>query len=566
MDVEPRFSTPAPSEVTGGAPIPLASPAAASPTVAEAILDQLAEWGVRRIYGVVGDAILGLMDALARQDCIQFVAVKHEAAAALMASAEAKLTGGLGVCVATMGPGLVNLLNGLADAALDRVSVLAITGQSPTDQIGTDVKQFVDQQRLVDPLAVYTAMLASPRAVVDVLATALQEARTRRGVAHLTVPRDLFFAQAPAMGRPRPELVRGTPVVSRDGLERVLAVLRAARRPMVVAGIGARGAADAVVRLAERWGAGVVVSLGAKGAFPETSPVVLGGIGTGGNPYAGSLLAQADVVLVVGDTWWPEGYVPVAARVVQVDVEAANVGRRIPAEIGLVGDARAVVPALRDGLAEHAPDPVWVAQVREAGERWRRQNAREGETPGFPLHPARVVRAVETVLPPDAIVAVDTGDVTVWTNRSFRPRGQTFLFSGEWRTMGFALPAALAAKLCQPARTAVALVGDGGLAMAMAELLTATRHGLKVTVVVFNNGALQMERDKMVVSGLQELGVDVTNPDFVRLAEACGWRGFRVEREEDLEPVLRQALAEPAPALVDVPTASVVYPETKPVD
>ncbi|WP_286885303.1 thiamine pyrophosphate-binding protein [Aneurinibacillus sp. UBA3580] len=532
-------------------------------TVAERILGQLHLWGVKRIYGVVGDAIFGLMDAIAKQNKIQFIAVKHESTAAMMASAEAKITGGLGVCTATMGPGLGNLLNGLGDAYKDKAPVLAITGQAPTDKIGTDYKQYVNQQELIKPFARYSTLLAHPNAVIEVLTKAMHMSLVKGAVTHLSVPKDMFTMTTTAMPRSKPLLLKGTYYFEAEGLQQAIDIMNTAQRPMILAGIGARDAAQHVEALAEKWGAGLLVSLGAKGFLPGTSSNLLGGIGQGGNPYAAQVFKQADVVLLVGDTWWPDGYVPENARIIQIDYMQENIGKGIPIELGIVGDSAAIVPLLIEGLQQSGTDPAWGAQWREAKEKWTQQNEQEGSQTSSPIHPARIVRAIENSVQPNAILTLDTGDVTVWMNRNFRPKQQDFLFSGEWRTMGFGLPAALAAKLCMPERQIVAIVGDGGIEMVLADLLTAARYELQITVIVFNNGYLQMERDKMIVSGFKQEGVDITNPDFVKVAEACGWNGYRVDSDAQLEQILQQALSSRRPALVEVLTAPVVHPETK---
>ncbi|MFC4768303.1 thiamine pyrophosphate-binding protein [Effusibacillus consociatus] len=532
-------------------------------TVAETILEQLHLWGVERIYGVVGDAILGLMDAIAKQNRIRFIAVKHESVAAMMASAEAKLTGKLGVCVATMGPGLGNLLNGLGDAHMDKAPVLAITGQAPTDKIGTDYKQYVDQQELIKPFARYSTLLTHPNATVEVLVKAMHTSLTEGAVTHLSVPKDMFTMMTSAKVRQKPALLKGTAQFDKHGLQSAIQLLASAKQPMIVAGVGGRTAAQAVGKLAETLGAGILVSLGAKGMIPESSPNMLGGIGQGGNPYADDLFKQSDVVLLVGDTWWPEGYVPTQARILQIDTAQQNIGKGIPTELGIVGDASVAVPLLTEGLQGYQKNPEWVSKWTVVKRMWELTNEQEGMLGGSPIHPATVCRVIERSVSSNAVITLDTGDVTVWMNRSFRAQNQDVLFSGDWRTMGFGVPAALAAKLCSPDRQVVAVVGDGGLEMVMADLLTAVRYGLQVTVVVFNNGALQMELDKMIVSGFQTEGVQLTNPDFVKLAQACGWEGYRTETEEQLERALREALQSNKPVLIDVKTAAVVHPETK---
>ncbi|MDN4492969.1 thiamine pyrophosphate-binding protein [Ureibacillus aquaedulcis] len=532
-------------------------------TVAELILDQLSLFGVKRIYGVVGDATIGLIDALAKQDKIKYIAVKHESTAAFMASAEAKLTGGLGVCTATMGPGATNLLNGLGDAHADKAPVLAITGQAPSDKIGTEYPQYVDQQELMKPFAAYSANLASPDATIEVLQKAARTSLGQRVVTHLSVPKDFFMM--PAKGEPRalPDVIEGASTFTKESLDQATQIMKTAKRPMILAGYGAAQASEELEKLAKLWGAGILASLGGKGVFDEASPHVLQGIGEGGNPYAGELFKEADVVLLAGTKWWPEGYVPTNARIIQIDRHFDKFVSAIPTELGIIGKTEEVLPLLTENLQGFSHSEDWVARCQEIKEKWATQNEKEGSTEGFPAHPARIIRALDRTVAPDAILALDTGDNTVWTNRNFRQKEQSVLFSGYWRTMGFGLPAAMAAKLAQPEKQVVAVVGDGGLQMVLADLLTATRYELNITVVVLNNESLQMERDKIKVANKKELGVDLTNPDFIKLAEACGWKGLRVASDKELESVLEEALNTNAPTLVDISTAQVFFPETE---
>ncbi|GKV69771.1 pyruvate oxidase [Sporosarcina sp. NCCP-2716] len=535
----------------------------AEKTVAQVMLEQLSLYGVKRIYGVVGDASFGLIDALAGQDAIEFIACKHESVAAFMASAEAKLTGGLGVCTSTMGPGATNLLNGLGDAHADHVPVLALTGQAPTEKIGTEFQQYVNLQDLMKPFALYSDNLASADAAIDLLERAAATSLNKRGVTHLSVPKDLFMAKTSAAPRPLADVIEGTAVFTEDSLAKAVSVMKSAKRPMILAGAGAAGAVDDLKRLAENWGAGILASLGGKGLVEAEFPQMLQGIGEGGNPFAADLFKEADVVLLAGTTWWPEGYVPTDAQVIQVDRQFDKIEKTIPVDLGITGKSEDVLPILADGLGGFTRSDDWLARCSDVKAKWDRQNEEEGSTDGFPFHPSRIVRALDRTVAADAVLALDTGDNTVWMNRNFRQTDQTVLVSGYWRTMGFGLPAAMAAKLAEPGRQVVAVVGDGGLQMVLADLLTATRYGLDITVVVLNNESLQMEVDKLKVLGAKGIGTDLTNPDFVQVAEACGWKGFRPGAEDDLEAVLEDALGIEGPALVDVRTAQAFFPETE---
>ena len=532
-------------------------------TVAEVILEQLSYFGVKRIYGVTGDTIIGLLDAIAKQDSIEFISVRHESVAAFMASAEAKLTGKLAVCTATMGPGATNLLNGLGDAYSDKAPVLVITGQAPSHKIGTDYQQYVDQQELFKPFASYSANLTSEEAIVDIMQKAAQVSLQQRAVSHISIPKDLFKMESNVQAKPLPTVLKGTFSFDLQDVEEVASVMNNAKKPMILAGAGAKKAAPTIVKLAEQWGAGILYSLGGKGILPNSTEHLLQGIGEGGNPYAKDVFKEADVVLIAGATWWPDGYVPENAKIIVIDLHIENANRRMPIDFGIKGDTQHIIPVLLKGIENYQPNKEWVERIKQTKEKWEEVNESEGLVNGFPVHPSRIVRALERVVEEDAILALDTGDVTVWMNRNFRQSNQKMLFSGYWRSMGFGLPAALAAKLAFPNKQVVAVVGDGGIQMTLADLLTASQHKIDITVIVFNNGSLQMESDKIQAAGDEEEGTQMMNPNFVSLARACGWRGYQIEEGQEMEMILEEAIRIKGPTLVDVFTEQAFFPETE---
>lgn len=527
--------------------------------VAQYVIEQLASWGVRHVYGVIGDAILPLMDAISRQQKLRFIPVCHESAAGFAASAEAKLTGRLAVCIGTSGPGLGNLINGVADAYADRVPLLVMTGQVESYKVGADVKQYVHQQGLIQVLAGYTETLASPAALEKVLLRALKTAMGEGRVAHIGVPKDYWNGSVPATPYPPEPYLTAAPAVSPPVVGQAAEILRQAKRPLILAGHGAKVAAGPLAELAERLGAGIIPALGGKGMLPDLHPLVLGGVGSGGSPAAHAALQETDLVLVVGSTWWPPQYMPARVKVVQVDRYPTNIGAQTPVTFGLPADAAQVVPALLSTLnADPGPGrQAWRDRLAAWKRDWESQREAEGAIPPVssgPVPPATLVRALEQVAAPGAVFTLDTGDHLLWFNRGFRGEGYRTLFSGTWRSMGFALPAAIAAQLCEPQTRVIALVGDGGLTMLLGELRTAMQENLNLTVVVARNGSLAMEEHKAVREGYQPFGHRLQNPDFAAVARAFGWQGWRVEEVAELLPALHQAVASPGPALVDVAT------------
>ncbi|RKD24716.1 pyruvate oxidase [Ammoniphilus oxalaticus] len=518
-------------------------------------------WGVERIYGVIGDAIFGLMDAIARQDKIKFIAVKHESVASLMASAEAKLTGKLGVCISQMGPGLGNLLNGLGNASIDQTPVLAITGQAPLHKIGTDYKQYVDQQEAVKPFATFSSLVVHPDTCPSLLGKAMNIALSESAVTHLSIPEDVFSMPLSKPLFPPPLFPNQTLTnPNEETIAQVVNTMKTAKQPMILLGYGAKGAGNSIEALAEQWGAGIVTDWEGKGIVADSSPFLLGGIGTGGNPHAAYLFERADVVLSVGTTWWNENDTPRKVKIIQIANHQTKVLKSTPIEIGICGNLETI---LLSNLRDYQSNTGWMDRIRDVKKMWDRENENEGNVSGSPVPPPAIVRALEKTIESDAIVTLDLGNVTIWFTRNFRAQQQKVITSSRWRTMGFSLPAAMAAQLCYPTKRVVAVVGDGGLEMVLADLLTATRYQLPITIVLFNNGGLQMERDKMLMKGLIPEGTDLTNPDFAILAEACGWTAFKVDHSDQLVSVFQQAFATNAPCLIDICAAPVTHPDFK---
>ncbi|MDF2726060.1 MAG: pyruvate oxidase [Paenibacillus sp.] len=540
--------------------------ASAGLTVAAFLLEQLAVWGVKRIYGVIGDANLHVLDELANQNKIAYVACRHEESAALMASAEAKLTGRVGVCLATSGPGIANLVNGLADAAMDRVPVLALTGQVDTDKIGTRVKQYVDQQKLLAALTDSTELVAHPDALPGLLQTALTCAVAHGKLAHLAVPKDLYTRTVNGVVAPYPQHLHQQLLPPEQEIAQAADMLRASTKPVLLVGRGAQAGSADIIRLAEVLSAAVVTTLPARPQFPNDHELYAGGLGQAGSEASSKLMAESDLIVMLGATWWPDEYVPTEAQVLQIDKNSAIIGQGHPLAKGIVGDIADIVPKLLEWLSTQAGTDRtdWKRRIGVVNSAWKSTIEAEAGHSEQPLAPQRVIRALSQACADDAVITVDTGDHTLWFNRGFQAKpGQDILISGRWRTLGWALPAAIAAKLEQPQRHAVALAGDGGAVQTLLELHTAVQCGTPIVLVVMNNSAYAMEKNRMISAGMQTLGSELSNPDFVKLAEGCGAVGFRAETAEEINRVLRQALNCGKPALVEVKTAAALVPHTK---
>ena len=541
-------------------------------SAADAMIDLLQEWGVDVIFGLPGDGINGLMEALRkRADEIRFIQVRHEESAAFAAAAYAKWTGRLGVCLATSGPGGLHLVNGLYDAKLDGQPVLAITGHHYHDLIDTHAQQDVDLTRVLEDVTVYNTRVMGPAHVENVTDLACRTALARRGVAHINFPVDMQDWEVP--GTPSKRNVEGrgantfrqpAPVADIDRIRAAAELLGDAERVVILAGRGALGASDELEWVADTLGAPIVKALLGKGAVPDDSPFTTGGIGLLGTKPSEDAMRDCDGLLIVGSSFpylefMPE---PGQARAVQIDIDPVRLGLRYPVEVGLVGDSARTLQVLLEHL-ERKQDRSFLEEAQAGMEAWWKIMEDRGTRQDTPMKPQVLSWELGQRLADDAIVASDSGTVTTWYARQIRARkGQQFSLSGTLATMACGLPYAIAAQVAYPDRQVVAFVGDGGLSMLMAELATAVKYELPIKVVVVKNDYLgQIKWEQMVFLGNPEFAVDLQPIDFTKVAEGCGMRAFRIEDPSACGDTLAEALAHPGPALVE----AVVDPQEPPL-
>ena len=541
----------------------------------ELLVERLADWGVDTVFGLPGDGINGIMEGLRRhQDRIRFVLVHHEEAAAFMATGYAKTTGRLGVCLATSGPGGIHLLNGLYDAKLDHALVLAITGMQETQLLGTGYQQEVHLEKLYQDVAAYDVMVHVPAQIPALVDRAVRTSLAHRTVSHLTFPNDLQIAPAdevPYEGLAPGRLPQTAPTFTtppglpRQGdLERAARVLNEGTKVVLLAGAGALGSRDEVLQVAERLASPIVKTLPGKAVVPDDHPLTTGGIGLLGTRPSEEAMEDADTLFMVGTNFPYTKHLPGPdqVRTVQVDVDPVRAGNRMPTEVPLVGDARETLQALIP-LLEAKADRGFLERAQAGMASWREQLAVLEDSERDPIQPQYLMRVIDRHAADDAILAADSGTIATWAARHFDIRGdRQFYLSGNLATMACALPYAIAAQWAHPGRQCVAFVGDGGLAMLMAELDTAARYQLPIKVIVNNNASLGQIEWEQVVLGYPEYGVRYERSiDFAQVAQACGASGVRVERAGDLEAAVRAALDHPGPALVD----AVVNPHEPPV-
>jgi pyruvate dehydrogenase (quinone) len=553
----------------------------ASVTTGRFILERLADdWGVRRIYGYPGDGIGGLTGAFHHVgDRLEFTQVRHEEIAAFAACAHAKLTGEVGVCLATSGPGAIHLLNGLYDAKLDHQPVVAIVGQQARMSLGSDYQQEVDLASLFKDVAGQFAQVCMvPEQAGHLVDRAMRIAKATRSPTCIIVPNDvqeLPYAAPPrahgAVPSSSAAIRRPHVVPDAAALAQAAAVLNAGERVALLVGQGARGALTEITEVAERLGAGAARALNGRAVLPDDLPWVTGSIGLLGTKPSFDLMQGCDTLLMVGSSfpyseWLPE---PDRARGVQIDLDARLIGMRYPMEVNLVGDAAETLRALLP-LLEPKPDRAWREEIEASVARWWRVLDEQAQVPADPINPQLVFHELSPRLPDRCILTADTGTATDWWARHLRVRaGMEAIVSGTLASMGPGIPYALAAKLAFDDRPVVAVVGDGAMQMlGMNALIDIARYAdgwadQRLVIAVLNNHDLnQVTWEQRVLSGDPKLDASQILPDvdYAAYARLLGLHGVRVERPEDVGPAWDAAWAAGRPAVLDIVTDPEVPP------
>jgi thiamine pyrophosphate-dependent acetolactate synthase large subunit-like protein len=524
-------------------------------TVSDVIVDVLANAGVRRIYGVTGDALNAFVEALRKDGRIEWVAVRHEESAAFAAYAEAEINGGIGVCAGTVGPGALHLLNGLYNAKREGTGVVAITGQVARELRGRSYFQEVDLGKVFDDVCGMQVAIEDPAQLPLTAEMAVRHALRKREVVRIELPVDVTTLRASGRS-PVQRLAADVPPPAPDGqaIAAAAAVLDAAERVTVLAGAGCRGAADDVLALAEHLGAPVVHTLKARDIFDFHDGRVVGLTGLIGMPAGYHAVKDCDALLMLGTDFPYEEFYPDHARVVQVDVRPEHIGRRVAVDAAVVGDAGAAARALREQVRPQEPGR-WLRRHEKLRDRWLRRDERHVEPDaGHPLDPRLVTRAVVDRAAVDAIFTMDTGSCAIWIgHEGTLAGGRRLIGSFNHGSMGAAVPAALGAACAAPGREVWALVGDGGFVMSSQDLATIAHLRLPVRVVLFNNRQLAFVKMEMEAAGIpyNPASIDLHNPDFVTLARASGWNADSIERPEDVERVLNAATVADGPFLID---------------
>jgi pyruvate oxidase len=526
------------------------------------VVDVLTEWGIDTVFGMVGHSNLGLAEALRKAEeagRLRFIGIRHEGAAAFAASGYAKLTGRPAACFSIAGPGATNLLTGLWDAKVDRAPILALTGQVQTQVVGPGAFQELPLAAAFDAVSEWSQTVLSPKNATELAALAVKHAVVNRDVAHLIFPdevQELDGLDEPPE-RPRVGRVAESEIAPPTAeLERAIAMLEAAERPVIIVGNGARPFREAVLDLADRIDAPVITTFKAKGLVPDGHPLACGVLGRSGTPVGSAVMARSDCLLVLGASFSNHTGIATYVPTIQVDLDRMTLGKFHPVDVPLWGDIGRTLAVLRDRLPA-ADRPRQRAVIARRTERWQEEKVRRAALldGAGRMHPAAVFEALTKAAPADAVIAVDVGNNAYAFGHYFECKpGQDVLMSGYLGSIGFGFPAAMGAWAATGGtRKVIAVTGDGGFGQYLAEFTTAVKYGMSITHVLLNNSELgKISREQ--VSAIRPVWqTDLVNPDFAAYAESCGGHGFRVDSRDQLEPALREAMAiTDGPALVEV--------------
>jgi pyruvate dehydrogenase (quinone) len=526
-------------------------------TVADQFAETLAAAGVKRIYGIVGDSLNGLTDSIRRQGKIEWVHVRHEEVGAFAAGAEAHLTGELAVCAGSCGPGNLHLINGLFDCHRSRVPVLAIAAQIPSAEIGSGYFQETHPQSLFQECSHYCEFVSTANQMPRVLEVAIREAVGKRGVSVVVMPGDVALQPASAAPPPKAEgLLPKPPIVipSPDDLGRLAALLNDNERITILCGSGCQGAHDELLLLGERLKAPMVHAYRGKEHVEWDNPYDVGMTGLLGFSSGYFAMRECDALLMLGTDFpyrqfYPEG----GARIAQVDLRPGNIGRRVPVDLGIVGDVRATIVSLLPLLNRDKDDEHLVRAQRHYAKTRKELDELAAGKPGKRLiHPQQVAKALSDQAADDAIFTCDVGLPTVWGARYLAMNGRRRLLGSFWHgSMANAMAQAIGAQTAYPARQVISLSGDGGFTMLMGDFLTLVQYGLPLKVVVFNNNALGYIELEQKATGFIDFGTEFKNPNFAAMAEAVGIKGIRLEDPGEVKDGIAAALAHDGPVLVD---------------
>lgn len=525
-----------------------------SNTVADVLVDTLAAAGIKRIYGIVGDSLNGISDALHRKKNIKWIHVRHEEVAAFAAGAEAQLTGQLAVCAGSSGPGNTHLLNGLYDCQRSGAPVLAIVAQIPTVEIGGDYFQETHPYITFKDCSHFCEVVNSKEQMPRLLNIAIQTALAKRGVSVLVISGDMALQKLTSAPGMAPSMPRPVIVPHADELQQMADILNKGKSITVFCGNGCEGAHKELMALCDILKAPTVHTLRGKSFVEYDNPYDVGMTGLLGFSSGYYAMESCDTLLLLGTSFPYRQFYPTDADIIQVDIRGEQLGKRTAIKLGVVGDVKATIQALLP-LLKKSKD---TAHLEKAANHYRKTRKEfdglaSGKAGKKPIHPQYLTKMCSDVADDDAIFTFDVGTPTIWSARYLKVNGKRRLLgSFNHGSMANALSQAIGVQASFPDRQVVALCGDGGFTMLMGDVLTLIQHKLPIKIVIFNNGSLGYVAMEMMVSGFLDFGTDLINPNFAEMAKAIGLFGVRVEDPADLEKGLNQAFTHKGPAIIDV--------------
>ncbi|MGB7969917.1 MAG: thiamine pyrophosphate-dependent enzyme [Methanobacterium sp.] len=525
-----------------------------SSTVSDIMIEQMAELGLRHVFGIPGTSILGVVDAIRRNDKLTFIQVRHEQTAALMASAYGKLTGHVAACLTVAGPGATNLATGLYDAKLDNSPVVAMTGMVKRQLIGPGSFQEIDQYSFFEPLTVFNKILMSKDQTTSLSTLAIKHSIIDRGVSHIGIPNDvqkLPYSDhiVPFEGNFPNKATRPADSLMKKAAD----IIDQSERPVIIAGFGAMGNGEVLLNFARRIHAPITTTFRAKGVIDEDDPLYVGSHGGIGSTSSTILVDDADLIIVVGSSFSDMTQIP-EKKTVQIDIDPMMIARKYPVEVGLIGNCSEILPIIYS-LVEEKDRPEYLKEIEELNQDWKDLLNEEANSNKTPLRAPYILKVLNDKISDDAVITLDVGEHCWWFGRNFwMKKSQKMVMSGYLATMGFGLPAALAAQIVYPNRQVICIAGDGGFSMLMADFLTAVKNKLPITVFIFNNKQLGMIMQEQKMEGYDNWQTELQDLDFAEYAKQCGGVGITVKTPEELPDAVDKALSTNKPVIVDINT------------
>jgi pyruvate oxidase len=523
-------------------------------TVSDVLIAQIAEWGVQYVFGVPGTSTLGVVDAIRKNNKVEYIQVRHEQVAAFMASAYGKLTGNVAACLTVSGPGATNLATGLYDASLDHSPVLVLSGMVARQYIGPGSLQEIDQHSFFEPICVFNKTLMTPEQTTMLATLAVKHALLDRGVSNIGIPNDVqklpYETQIlPFEGR-MPNMTFG-----QEGslVEKAAKIIDQAERPAIIVGFGAMGQGTKLLKLATKISAPIVTTFRAKGIIDEDNALYAGSHGGIGSTAAATLVRKADLLIVIGSSFSEFTQIP-ENKTVQIDINMKMIAKKYPVEVGLLGNSAVLIPKLTEKVKEKQ-NTGYLNEITQLKQEWFKQLQREADGSLKPIRPPYIMKVLNEKIADNAVISLDVGENCWWFGRNFQmKRTQKMVMSGYLATMGFGLPGAMAAAVAYPNRQIVCIAGDGGFSMVMQDFLTVLKYQMPVKVFVLNNQSLGMIKQEQKVEGYHIWQTELYNPNFADYAEHSGGIGIKVTEPGKLEAAVDKALSAKKPGIVDIDT------------